>query len=721
MRGFSKTFRGRRGDPTREEELVPLAMSSSDSDTLDEPVTSVKDDVFGTPPRSPMTNGHLSNGDLYKQKHVVTKEDDEHETRCGYFKCRPDILQKCNNPKALLCFLCCFSMAQGFVVNGINNVSTTSVERRFQLPSSRVGMVSSAYDLSAAILGVFISFLGSGRQKARWLSMACIVMSIGSFVMALPHFTSSQYEWGKDVTLTCSTEESRTSCGGEDSDLQHYLYVLILGQLLHGIGGTTLYTVGVSLIDDSVSASSSPLYIGIMYAFATLGPAMGYIVGGQLLGVYVDFDTVPSSEIRITPDDPRWVGAWWVGFLIASMLFLVAAIPISAYGSELPSAKLVRETRVSEMHADDGSIPVLVSAHSRKFSDLKYLPAGILQLLKTPPFLFVTFAGATEGVIISGFATFMPKFIQNQFGVTAGWASMMTGFMAVPSAAGGQFFGGFLCNRMKLKVKGCIRIAIICCSLALLISAGIWARCGLGKFSGVTQVYQNSSSSGLPSLVSECNSRCHCHTELYEPVCDHFNNQYFSPCHAGCETSVDAKTYRNCSCVPPTMSGTNDTSVTVNKCDQGCHTLYMFLPFMFVSIFLMFVPSPPGVAATLRCIHDSQRTLGLGLKWCIVRLLGTVPGPIIFGAIIDSTCIVWREKCGEHASCWIYDNDLMSRNFFILLICFKMGSIIFFTLAHHTYTPPKEKEVHFIVNADPRNCESVSSTVTILPEEDSPK
>ena len=55
-----------------------------------------------------------------------------------------------------------------------------------------------------------------------------------------------------DTTETCNS----------DSDLQHYLYVLILGQLLHGLGGTTLYTVGVSLIDDSVSANSSPMYIG---------------------------------------------------------------------------------------------------------------------------------------------------------------------------------------------------------------------------------------------------------------------------------------------------------------------------------------------------------------------------------------------------------------------------------------------------------------------------
>ena len=29
-----------------------------------------------------------------------------------------------------------------------------------------------------------------------------------------------------------------------------------------------------------------------MYAFATLGPALGYIIGGQLLDVYVDFNLV---------------------------------------------------------------------------------------------------------------------------------------------------------------------------------------------------------------------------------------------------------------------------------------------------------------------------------------------------------------------------------------------------------------------------------------------
>ncbi|XP_053383119.1 solute carrier organic anion transporter family member 4C1-like isoform X2 [Mercenaria mercenaria] len=708
---------GRRSEPATDDELVPLALST-DSDTMEDQTIDQAPDTFQTPPSSPPHENGFPNGDILYREKVRDKVKDDPETRCGYWSCRPQILQKCNNPKCLLLFLSFFSMAQGFVVNGINNVSTTSVERRFQLPSSRVGMISSSYDLSAAILGIFISFMGSGRQKAKWLAWGCLSMAVGSFIMAMPHFTSGKYEWGQDISLACSKEDSPVDCSS-DSELQHYLYVLILGQLLHGLGGTTLYTVGVSLIDDSVPASSSPMYIGILYAFATLGPAMGYIIGGQLLEIYVDFDTVPSSDVRIKSDDPRWVGAWWIGFIIASMLFIVAAVPISLFGAELPSAKHVRETRVSEMHGDDGTMISSVSSEGRKLRDLKFLPKQILQLLKTPPFLFITLAGATEGMITSGFATFMPKFIQNQFGVSAGWAAMLTGFMAVPGAAGGQFFGGYLCKCLKLKVKGCIRVAIICSSCAVLVSSVLWIRCNPGNVAGVSREYLNSTNTVLPELIHTCNKDCRCHTELYEPVCDSNGVQYFSPCHAGCSIeSSNSESYSSCSCTAPTPE-TNVSMVTVGKCEDDCKMLYVFMPMIFVSIFLLFVPSPPAVAATLRCIHDSHRTLGLGLKWFIVRLLGTVPGPILFGAIIDNTCVIWREKCGQRASCWIYNNDKLSLNFFIFVVCFKLVSITFFVLAHQMYKPPSEKKVKYVVSdSENINSDSVVSGVTIVTESD---
>lgn len=53
-------------------------------------------------------NKGFPNGDMYKEK-----IEPEPETRCGYWSCRPDSLQRFNNPNFLLAFLCFFSMAQG--------------------------------------------------------------------------------------------------------------------------------------------------------------------------------------------------------------------------------------------------------------------------------------------------------------------------------------------------------------------------------------------------------------------------------------------------------------------------------------------------------------------------------------------------------------------------------------------------------------------------------
>lgn len=42
----------------------------------------------------------------------------------------------------------------------------------------------------------------------------------------------------------------------------------------------------------------------------------------------------------------------------------------------------------------------------------------------------------------------------------------------------------------------------------------------------------------------------------------------------------------------------------------------------------------------------------------LVSLLALIPGPIIFGRIIDSTCLSWSYKCGERGNCQLYDQDL---------------------------------------------------------------
>lgn len=47
--------------------------------------------------------------------------------------------------------------------------------------------------------------------------------------------------------------------------------------------------------------------------------------------------------------------------------------------------------------------------------------------------------------------------------------------------------------------------------------------------------------------------------------------------------------------------------------------------------------------------------MGLGFGTFIVSLFALIPGPIIFGRIIDSTCLIWNYRCRQRGNCLQYD------------------------------------------------------------------
>lgn len=38
-----------------------------------------------------------------------------------------------------------------------------------------------------------------------------------------------------------------------------------------------------------------------------------------------------------------------------------------------------------------------------------------------------------------------------------------------------------------------------------------------------------------------------------------------------------------------------------------------------------------------------------------MSLFGLIPGPIIFGHIVDSACLIWNYSCGRQGNCLLYD------------------------------------------------------------------
>jgi len=42
------------------------------------------------------------------------------------------------------------------------------------------------------------------------------------------------------------------------------------------------------------------------------------------------------SSVDLTPSDPRWVGAWWIGFIITAVCFILLTVPLTGFPKHLP-------------------------------------------------------------------------------------------------------------------------------------------------------------------------------------------------------------------------------------------------------------------------------------------------------------------------------------------------------------------------------------------------
>lgn len=209
----------------------------------------------------PLCNAGSENKSPYNKgiKYVSSEGD---ELACGWGAFTPTCLQLFNTPKGVLFFLCVASFLQGMTVNGFINTVITSIERRFDLQSYESGLIASSYDIAACVCLTFVSYFGGNGHKPRWLGWGVLIMGVGSIVFALPHFTTGQYEvhFSEEVGICSSNQSLR--CSESVSSLANYRFVFMLGQFLHGIGATPLYTLGVTYLDENVKSNYSPVYIG---------------------------------------------------------------------------------------------------------------------------------------------------------------------------------------------------------------------------------------------------------------------------------------------------------------------------------------------------------------------------------------------------------------------------------------------------------------------------
>lgn len=182
---------------------------------------------------------------------------------CGWGALTPKAIQVFNTPRWVLFFLCVASFLQGMIINGFINTVVTSIERRFDLRSYQAGLIASSYDIAACVCLAFVSYFGGTGHRPRWLGWGVLIMALGSLVFALPHFTTPPYQVSlPERTGMCSANRTSPCQDKEGGGLSSYRFVFMLGQFLHGVGATPLYTLGVTYLDENVKSNYAPVYIG---------------------------------------------------------------------------------------------------------------------------------------------------------------------------------------------------------------------------------------------------------------------------------------------------------------------------------------------------------------------------------------------------------------------------------------------------------------------------
>jgi hypothetical protein len=276
---------------------------------------------------------------------------------------------------------------------------------------------------------------------------------------------------------------------------------------------------------------------------------------------------------------------------------------------------------------------------------------------------------------------------------------------------------------LRFGLKGQLAFCCIVSAVTTVLFLGLTIGCQLSHVAGTAGFSYSSQSLSVPfinnsggvsptpaigfqadirgmNLLSRCNVGCNCEAYPYAPVCGQIDNvMYYNRCFAGCADS----SLQNCSCVPvsleqPQLGG---GSVANGVCSpKDCNALTPFIAVLFFLKFLASCISVPSTQVSLGVLPVDDRSFGLGFQSLILRLLGAFPGPVIFGSLIDNTCVVWQfDDCPQlaHRTCAKYDPIAMRRVIIITCMIIKAVGTVLYGLAWR-FQPALRSESQTIVD-----------------------
>eukprot|EP00062_Callorhinchus_milii_P026793 gi/632989323/ref/XP_007883587.1/ PREDICTED: solute carrier organic anion transporter family member 2B1-like [Callorhinchus milii] len=259
-----------------------------------------------------------------------------------------------------------------------------------------------------------------------------------------------------------------------------------------------------------------------------------------MLRFFVDLNKVSPDEMNLEPNDPRWVGAWWLGFLVAGTCVALSSVPYFFFPREL--TKEVARDLPSPDPAGKSLFSELKSSQveTQKLSLLQFIkkfPFILWRTLRNPVYLLVVLGQVSMSAVISGLAVFMGKFLEKQFTLTASFANLMLGGVTIPGIVIGTIVGGAIMRRLKITMRGAVVMCVVCILVcASLTSPLLHLGCSTQSIAGINSDLNTSTRTLSPTILLPCSQNCSCDPQAFNPVCASTGLEFVSPCLAGCKS-----------------------------------------------------------------------------------------------------------------------------------------------------------------------------------------
>ncbi|NXV57483.1 SO1C1 protein, partial [Molothrus ater] len=262
---------------------------------------------------------------------------------------------------------------------------------------------------------------------------------------------------------------------GCEKEPTSYMWIyILLGNMLRGIGETPITPLGISYLDDFAKEENVPLYVGFLHTIAMMGPMFGFLLGSLCAKLYVDIGFVDPGSITITPQDSRWVGAWWLGFLIGGAASFLSAIPFCFLPKSLKKPEGAKKDKASHGLLENMDF---YNSLKKVLGNRMYFTFLCCSLLQFSSFI--------------GFVTYKPKYMEQQYGQSTSKSNFLIGITTLPPVGLGIFLGGLIMKKYKMGIIAATKFSFIMSFLSYAMSLlHFFVGCDNYMVAGMTVSYE---------------------------------------------------------------------------------------------------------------------------------------------------------------------------------------------------------------------------------------